>query len=60
MNSKVHNKILFAIDNIISRLAFALVLSVLISVLLAQVITTVSSSSDYATSKPVAFILPTH
>jgi len=59
MKGKIHKR-LFTIDNIMSRLAFALTLSVLISVLLAHVITSLSSSSDYNVSEPVAFIISTH
>jgi hypothetical protein len=43
-------------DNIISRLAFALILSILISVLLAQVITSLGGQPDYRTNEPLGFI----
>jgi len=55
MEGKISKKLLF-VDNIISRLAFALVVSVLISVLLAQVITSLGSSSVYTAREPIAFI----
>jgi len=52
----ITSKRLLFVDNIISRLAFALVVSVLISVLLAQVITSLGSSSVYTAREPIAFI----
>jgi len=55
MNSIMHRK-QFAMDNIISRLTCALTLSIIISVLLAQVISSLNGPFDHTAREPVAFI----